>query len=225
MWILPHALAFHPSIGAWHSILHTCFAIRYFSILHNLSPSIHITRTDSRFFRFHSFFSPSLFWIFRATAASGPVRLFTPYKRRRRNQISIETTNDIQSKQKKSSDDENIIVQHDQGIVTKEETTWQSIADGIETAGEYIDSTSSMCDSCVCISIENKQLNTVVSIQFIDFCWKLQLSLKPVCHSIVWRRYVPKWPKRRKIFASIWAKWKICMQGKLNVCKGNVMPH
>lgn len=80
--------------------------------------------------------------IFRASAASGPVRLFTPYKRRRRNQITIETTNDIQNKQKKTSEDENIIVHHDQGIVTKEENTWQSIADGIDTTGEYIDSTS-----------------------------------------------------------------------------------
>lgn len=75
-------------------------------------------------------------------AASGPVRLFTPYKRRRRNQTNIEqhTPNNVQAKQKKPTEEEII---PDQGVVTKEETTWQSITDEIDGANEFIDSSSS----------------------------------------------------------------------------------
>lgn len=69
-------------------------------------------------------------------AASGPVRLFTPYKRRRRNQPVEQTPNNVQTKLKKDD------IVHDQGIVTKEETTWQSITDGIDGASDYIDSSS-----------------------------------------------------------------------------------
>lgn len=73
-------------------------------------------------------------------AASGPVRLFTPYKRRRRNQPNVEQTpNNVQAKQKKPSEEES---EHDHGIVTKEETTWESITDGIDGTSEYIDSSS-----------------------------------------------------------------------------------
>lgn len=73
-------------------------------------------------------------------AASGPVRLFTPYKRRRRNQPNVEQSpNNLQAKQKKPSEDDS---EHDQGIVTKEETTWESITDGIDGTSEYIDSSS-----------------------------------------------------------------------------------
>lgn len=68
------------------------------------------------------------------------MRLFTPYKRRRRNQPNVEhTPNNIQAKQKKPSDEE---IEHDQGIVTKEETTWESITDGIDGTTEYIDASS-----------------------------------------------------------------------------------
>lgn len=94
------------------------------------------------------------------TAASGPVRLFTPYKRRRRNQSSVEQTpNNVQAKQKKPTEEE---IEHDHsgvgggigvgvgvsvgigggGIVTKEETTWESITDGIDGTNEYIDTSS-----------------------------------------------------------------------------------
>lgn len=68
------------------------------------------------------------------------MRLFTPYKRRRRNQPNVEQTpNNIQAKHKKPSDEE---IEHDQGIVTKEETTWESITDGIDGTTEYIDTSS-----------------------------------------------------------------------------------
>ncbi|XP_031617221.1 deformed epidermal autoregulatory factor 1 isoform X2 [Contarinia nasturtii] len=74
------------------------------------------------------------------STASGPVRLFTPYKRRRRNQTNAEQSpNSERSKQKKPNEEE---VEHDQGIVTKEETTWESITDGIDGTSEYIDSSS-----------------------------------------------------------------------------------
>lgn len=74
------------------------------------------------------------------SAASGPVRLFTPYKRRRRNLPNVEQLpNNVQAKQKKPSEEE---AEHDQGIVTKEETTWESITDGIDGASEYIDTSS-----------------------------------------------------------------------------------
>lgn len=97
-------------------------------------------------------------------AASGPVRLFTPYKRRRRNQTNLEQTpNNVQAKQKKSTEEE---IEHDHsvincggaggvggavgigggaggGIVTKEETTgWESITDGMDGTNEYIDTSS-----------------------------------------------------------------------------------
>lgn len=73
-------------------------------------------------------------------AASGPVRLFTPYKRRRRNQTNIEqhTPNNVQAKQKKPTEEE---ILPDQ-VVTKEETTWQSITDEIDDANEFIDTSS-----------------------------------------------------------------------------------
>ena len=50
-----------------------------------------------------------------------------------------QSPNNIQAKQKKQSEEE---VEHDQGIVTKEETTWESITDGIDGTSEYIDSSS-----------------------------------------------------------------------------------
>lgn len=50
-----------------------------------------------------------------------------------------QTPNNVQAKQKKSSEEE---AEHDQGIVTKEETTWESITDGIDGTSEYIDSSS-----------------------------------------------------------------------------------
>lgn len=69
------------------------------------------------------------------------MRLFTPYKRRRRNQPNIDPAqNNAQVKQVKKTSDEEIV--HDQGIVTKEETTWQSITDGIDGTSEYLDSSS-----------------------------------------------------------------------------------
>lgn len=68
------------------------------------------------------------------------MRLFTPYKRRRRNQQNIEQSpNNIQVKLKKPAEEE---IVHDQGVVTKEETTWQSITDGLDGASEYIDTSS-----------------------------------------------------------------------------------
>lgn len=107
---------------------------------------------------------------FSGAAASGPVRLFTPYKRRRRNQPNVEQTpNNVQAKQKKTTEEE---IEHDHsgvgsgvgvtvgvsvggggsgsggvgggvgGIVTKEETTWESITDGIDGTNEYIDTSS-----------------------------------------------------------------------------------
>lgn len=105
--------------------------------------------------------------LFSGAAASGPVRLFTPYKRRRRNQPNVDQTpNNVQAKQKKPTEEE---IEHDHsgvggggcgvgvgvsvgvsvggssgggGIVTKEETTWESITDGIDGTNEYIDSSS-----------------------------------------------------------------------------------
>lgn len=89
---------------------------------------------------------------FISLAASGPVRLFTPYKRRRRNQLNAETTivgttttsaavaEGIQAKVKKTAENDGDHI--DQSIVTKEESTWESIADGIDASTEYIDSTS-----------------------------------------------------------------------------------
>lgn len=47
-------------------------------------------------------------------AASGPVRLFTPYKRRRRNQINHHDT--LQTKIKKQSEEDS---ENDQAVVTK----------------------------------------------------------------------------------------------------------
>lgn len=85
------------------------------------------------------------FWVHSNLAASGPVRLFTPYKRRRRNQINMDNSN-IQIKLKKQSEEES---ENDQGIVTKEETTWQTITDGIDGTGEYIDSSQSTCFHCL----------------------------------------------------------------------------
>lgn len=71
--------------------------------------------------------------------ASGPVRLFTPYKRRRRNQVDQE----LDSAKKKRimtpiKTDEIILT--DQNIVTKEET-WQTL-DGIDGTAEYLDQSS-----------------------------------------------------------------------------------
>lgn len=73
-----------------------------------------------------------------SAAASGPVRLFTPYKRRRRNQISVDTS-PLQIKQKKPSEEDE--PESNPGIVTKEESTWQTIADGIDASNsiDYID--------------------------------------------------------------------------------------
>lgn len=71
----------------------------------------------------------------KCLAASGPVRLFTPYKRRRRNQISVETS-PIQ-KQKKTEEPEPTPT-----IVTKEEATWQTITDGIDASNDYLDTSS-----------------------------------------------------------------------------------
>lgn len=75
------------------------------------------------------------------TAASGPVRLFTPYKRRRRNQGNSEAS-PVQTKQKKP-----VVVEEEPepavpGIVTKEEATWQTIGDGIDASNDYIDHTT-----------------------------------------------------------------------------------
>lgn len=115
--------------------------------------------------------SPFCAVISLGAAASGPVRLFTPYKRRRRNQPSVEQTpNCVQAKQKKTAEEE---IDHDHsgvvsgvgvgvsvgvsvggggggggsgsgggGIITKEETTWESITDGIDGTNEYIDTAS-----------------------------------------------------------------------------------
>lgn len=117
--------------------------------------------------------SPFVFLCFSflsGAAASGPVRLFTPYKRRRRNQPNVEQTpNNVQAKQKKTTEEE---IEHDHsgvgsgvgvgisvgvsvggggsgsggggggGVVTKEETTWESITDGIDGTNEYIDTSS-----------------------------------------------------------------------------------
>lgn len=47
----------------------------------------------------------------------------------------------VQSKAKKPCDDE-IIHETQQTIVTKEETTWQSITEDIDCASEYIDASS-----------------------------------------------------------------------------------
>lgn len=72
---------------------------------------------------------------FKLLAASGPVRLFTPYKRRRRNQLN----HDMQVKIKKQSEDDS---ENDQTIVTKQETNWQSITDGIDASNDYLNSST-----------------------------------------------------------------------------------
>lgn len=70
-------------------------------------------------------------------AASGPVRLFTPYKRRRRNQVNPDSS--VHMKMKKHSEEDS---ENDQSIVTKEETAWQTITDGIDGSEDYMDSSS-----------------------------------------------------------------------------------
>lgn len=76
-------------------------------------------------------------YFFKLLAASGPVRLFTPYKRRRRNQINHHDT--LQTKIKKQSEEDS---ENDQAIVTKEETNWQTITDGIDASNDYLNSTT-----------------------------------------------------------------------------------
>lgn len=99
-------------------------------------------------------------------AASGPVRLFTPYKRRRRNLPNVEQSpNNIQAKQKKQSEEE---VEHDQGIVTKEETTWESITDGIDGTSEYIDSSSQSKLNAFALS-PDRLINDLLKL-FVLFC-------------------------------------------------------
>lgn len=87
-------------------------------------------------------------------AASGPVRLFTPYKRRRRNQITPDSTRNVQhSKQKKTTaeqDPESEEGDHHQqqmsnnsggsvSVATKEEPNWQTITDGLDVvSNDYL---------------------------------------------------------------------------------------
>ena len=75
--------------------------------------------------------------LFFFAAASGPVRLFTPYKRRRRNQLNLEQGGLILKVKKQSEDDS----ENDQNIVTKEEPSWQQITDGIDNSNGFLDTT------------------------------------------------------------------------------------
>lgn len=71
------------------------------------------------------------------SAASGPVRLFTPYKRRRKNLVNHHESVVLTKIKKQEDDSEN-----DQSIVTKEETNWQTITDGIDASNDYLNSTT-----------------------------------------------------------------------------------
>lgn len=71
------------------------------------------------------------------STASGPVRLFTPYKRRRKNIVNHHDT--LQTKIKKQSEEDS---ENDQSIVTKEETNWQTITDGIDASNDYLNSST-----------------------------------------------------------------------------------
>lgn len=156
------------------------------------------------------------FDLLSGAAASGPVRLFTPYKRRRRNQTNEQTPNNVQAKQKKSSAEEEIEHDHSGGggggvggggggggiaggggmgavvgiggasgggcMPKTEETTWESITDGIDGTSEYIDtsSQSEYCtNACVCS-------NLIVPIAFLC-CFSylvLQFWLNVMFHTI-----------------------------------------
>lgn len=73
------------------------------------------------------------------TTASGPVRLFTPYKRRRRNQVDQELDSAKKKRMPQPIKTEEIILA-DQNLVTKEET-WQNL-EGMDGTAEYLDQTS-----------------------------------------------------------------------------------
>lgn len=113
--------------------------------------------------------SANQFNVNQIVAASGPVRLFTPYKRRRRNQPSVEQSpNNVQAKQKKPSEEE---TEQDHGIVTKEETTWESITDGIDGTSEYIDSSSQSKSSAIGQTAKYKNLAHNINFGIFSFSW------------------------------------------------------
>jgi len=73
-------------------------------------------------------------------AASGPVRLFTPYKRRRRNQI--DSDNDSVKKKRQNIPIDPLTDSETDQIIAKEEETWQTLADGIDGSTDYLEHSS-----------------------------------------------------------------------------------
>lgn len=67
------------------------------------------------------------------------MRLFTPYKRRRRNQVDQELDSAKKKRMPQPIKTEEIILA-DQNLVTKEET-WQNL-EGMDGTAEYLDQTS-----------------------------------------------------------------------------------
>lgn len=78
------------------------------------------------------------------TMTSGPVRLFTPYKRRRRNQISnADEINDATAKKKRTSLTGGDDSEMDQNIIqSKEDTTWATIAEGLDASDLDLDASN-----------------------------------------------------------------------------------
>lgn len=87
--------------------------------------------------------------------------MFTPYKRRRRNQIHNDTgISGIQIKMKKHEEDS----ENDQSIVPKEESDWQTIADNIDGSNDYLDSTSQSNNNILIIFKERTIFKSILII-------------------------------------------------------------
>ncbi|XP_055695489.1 deformed epidermal autoregulatory factor 1 isoform X2 [Lutzomyia longipalpis] len=68
------------------------------------------------------------------SSATGPVRFFTPYKRRRRNQIEID------NKKKRQSGSADEYTEQEPVVIAKEEP-WGALADGIDGSSDFLDAT------------------------------------------------------------------------------------
>lgn len=72
--------------------------------------------------------------IILSISAMGPVRLFTPYKRKRRNQEPEEKKKSKRESVLAESDVDNI---HQTSNNSHSKEAWQSITDGLESSNEY----------------------------------------------------------------------------------------
>lgn len=81
-------------------------------------------------------FDPHLYiYIFLLPPATGPIRLFTPYKRRRRQLQDLDNELRLKVRRDGSADESELDQINSVVTVTTKDEAWQSLADGIDSSG------------------------------------------------------------------------------------------